>query len=186
MRKEICILIGLIAVFSLALVSGAQAATLEQVVITPGNNYGGIVSHYNIKFIVASSVEKASQVLVKFPAGFTLSSVMSTSTLTAPSTTGTGLLASSAVDVSENSFILYLGGPSAEVTAASETVVVTAGEIQSSYGGGTFTLDVRTRTAAGTAIDQASSSSFRILPADNLESASVDIDSYVAPPTSAI
>ena len=176
--------LSLAVVFSFALVSPVQAGTLEDVTVTPINSHGGALAPYTLTFKAPSGVEISSQVVIEFPSGFSVPSVMATTTLAAPSTSGAGINASSASKAAARSLTLYLGGDT--ITPVNETVQVQFGGIQSPHAGGlSFVLDVQTRTAAGDAIDSASSSAFRIFPAAT-SSSDQKTTTYIAPPSSSV
>ena len=173
--------LGLIAVFSFALVSSAQAGSLEQVTITPGSTHGGRVSEYKVSFIVASSTEIAAKIRLIFPAGFNVSNVSATSSMTA-SSAGASVIADMTVSGQEITIVLADGS----VTTASDTIEISGiPSIQNPFAGGLITLGVQTRTAADELSDSASSSVFVIYGDLPTETTPVKL-SYTAPPTSQI
>lgn len=158
MKKQIYILVGSIAIFSLSLFSFAQALTLNFVTVTPTNTYGGTVSNHTISFMVSSSTEVESQIVLTYPAGFIVSGAGSS---TAPSSTGAAVIASTTVSGSGITLWLADGG----INVASQTVEVTVDSILNAYAGGSFTIGIQTRTLASGVIDDASSTAFAIIPA---------------------
>jgi len=178
MKKEIYILFGLIAIFSLALVLPAKASLLEEVTITPSSSYGGSVGNYAVNFVVASSTEVGAQIRLIFPAGFSVAGATATST--APSTTVGAVYGTSTVSGQE--VTLWLTGGS--VGTASTSMQVQADAIQSPYAGGSFTLGVETRTLANGLSDEASSTAFAILASGSTGGGNLYMDA--SPPTSSI
>jgi len=189
MKKEIYILVGLVIFFSIALVSVVQAVALSFTTATAVTTlYGGYLTDYTISFQVGSSTEVESQIVMTFPAGFDVSRATATSTVTAPSTTGTAILASSTV--SGQGVIAWLADGS--ITGASDTVQVTIAAIQNPYAGNTSAvIDVQTRTLAGGAIDAASATAISIVAADPVGTPGGSIDkikptSLITDPASAL
>ncbi|MBI2098126.1 MAG: hypothetical protein HYT49_00475 [Candidatus Wildermuthbacteria bacterium] len=176
MKKEIYIIIGLVVVLSVAMVSVAQAIPLSFVTVTAvDSSYGGRLSDYRISFQVGSSTEIQSQIRITFPAGFDVSRASSvaygstaTSSVTAPSSTGSSIFASSTV--SGQGIVAWLADGA--VTPASDTIEITVSDIQNPYAGNTsVVVDVQTKTRAGGNIDGGSSTAFTIFasPPANLE-----------------
>ena len=157
MKKEFYIIVGLVAVFSFALVLPADAGTLTSVTVTPTNTYGGQIGNYTVSFIVASSTEVEARIVLIFPDGFSVNAA-ATSTITA-SAGGSEVLASSTASGQELTLWLADGA----ITPALDTIEVSSiGGIQSAYAGGSFTLGVGTRTLANEISDSASSTAFTI------------------------
>jgi len=153
MKKEFFyILAGLVAIFSFALVSEAQALNLDDPTITPVTLYGGRVGSYTVSFAVGSSTEIEAQIRLIFPSGFVLPATMASSSITS-SSTGSEIVATSTVSGQEVTIWLADGG----VTAASETIQLSGiPNIQSPYAGGSKIIGIETRTAANGASDAAS------------------------------
>ena len=136
MRKQYLFLIVLTALFSLALILPAQAATINSASVTvdAGSPYGGKINHYIVDFTVASSTEIQTRIRLIFPAGFSVAGATATST--APSTTINASYATSTVSGQE--ITLWLTGGSIGVINTEMRVQVDG--IQSPYEGGTYTL----------------------------------------------
>ncbi|MCH8986634.1 hypothetical protein IIA94_00480 [Patescibacteria group bacterium] len=166
MRRKIYIFIGLVAVFSFALVLPAQAGTLEQVTVTPSTSQGGISGNYTIDFVVASSTEAESQIRLIFPVGFNVTGATATSTISA-SSSGASVVATSTVSGQE--ITLWLADGS--ITTASDTIEISGINVQSPYAGGSFTLGIETRTLADELSNSASSTAFTIIPSPNTSTA---------------
>jgi len=157
MKKEIFLLIGLVAIFSLVPVLSARAYTLTDVTVTPSNVYGGYTANHTVSFVVASSTELDAQIRLIFPAEFNVAGA-DAATSTDASSTGAGILASSTVSGQEVTLWLADG----DVTPAGETIEVQADAIVSPYAGGSFILGVETRTLADEISADASSTPFSI------------------------
>lgn len=154
MKKELFILAGLIAIFSFALVSTAQAGALTEASATVDTLYGGRVSNYAVSFKVASSAEVGAQVRLIFPSGFNLPSTIASSTITMSSTLAAAIVASSTVSGQEITLWLADGA----VAVAADTIHFSGiPNIQSPYSGGSQTLEIQTRTLADELSDAASS-----------------------------
>ena len=175
MKKEIYIVITLVVALSAAMVSVVYAVPLSFKTATAvDSSYGGRLSDYLISFQVGSGTELQTQIVLTFPAGFDVSRASAvaysaaTSSVTAPSSTGTAVFASSTV--SGQGVIAWLGSTSK--APASETVQITISDIQNPYAGNTSAVvDIQTRTRAGGAIDSGSTTAFTIFasPPANVE-----------------
>ena len=154
MRKEFYIIVvGLVAVFSLAFVSSAQAGTLTEASTTPDTLYGGRVSSYAVSFKVASSTEVGAQIRLIFPAGFDVSGSTATTTITMSSTLAAAIVASSTVVGQEITLWLADGA----IAVAADTIHLSGiSAIQSPYAGGSLTLGIETRTLENGISDDAS------------------------------
>lgn len=191
MKKELFILAGLIAIFSFALVSTAQAGTLTNASATPAaTNYGGRLTNYEVSFTLATQIQNGGQVHLIFPSGFGLpganGAVYSTST-TSASAGLNGILASATVTA--DSVVLEIGGGAGEVGAsASDVLHITGiGPFLNPYDGGSLTLGIETRTSANAVIDNASTTAFTIVGADpERDKQVVPTTKTVAPPSSKI
>jgi len=171
MKKHIFLYLGFVAIFSFALVSGAQAGVLVDASSTPANPYGGQAGSYSVSFEVASSTEVEAQVRLIFPAGFDVSAVANaTSSITASLTSAAGEVASATVSGQE--ITLWLADGS--VAVAGDTLHFSGiPSIQSPYAGGSFTLGIEVKPLAGDEIsDQASTTAFAIIPASSGSSGS--------------
>lgn len=154
-QKGIYIVLGLVAIFSFALVLEAQAAVgaLVDPTVTVNTVYGGRLGTYTVSFQNQSSTEVETQIRVIFPSGFNISGATASSGITA-SATGAAIVASSTVSGQELTIWLADGS----VTVASETIEISViPNIQSPYAGGSQTFGIQTRTKANDPIDEASS-----------------------------
>ena len=68
MKKEISILFGLMAIFSLVPVLSARAGALTPVTVSPSNVYGGYNADYTISFTTATTILTASTTKLEFTA----------------------------------------------------------------------------------------------------------------------
>lgn len=180
MKKEIYILIGLVAIFSLVPVLSAKAVTITTLTVTPSNVYGGYISDYNISFVVASSTEIESKIVLTFPDGF---NVANAATSTA-STTGASVLASSTI--AGQVITLQLNGGAVDPTG--ETAEVNLTGIVNPYTGGSLTITLATLTEAGGAIDSGTSAAFSITPGQTSSSSGdrTAPNSYITSPTAGL
>jgi len=181
MKKEIYLLIGLVAIFSLIPVLSAKANDITTLIVTPTNVYGGYVSDYNISFVVASSTEIESKIVLTFPGGFNVANA-ATSTASTTDGAGDGVLASSTI--AGQVITLQLAGNG--VDPAGETVEVNLTSIVNPYTGGSPTITVATLTENGGAIDSGTSAAFNITPGIQPLSSSGDRtppNSYITSPT---
>ena len=179
MKKEIYILIGLIAIFSLALVSLVRAAagTLESVTITPSYSYAANPSNYTVAFTTASSTPSTAQVKLIFPSGFTTTSAATTTTLSGFD----GIMATSTSAASGTTQVVTLFRADGSDTAAATPVSLVVNNIVNPYAGASFTMDVETLYLEGDTLEIGTSASFTILGVPSPES-KVD----TSPPTSTI
>lgn len=182
MKKEIFVLIGLVALFSLALVSTAKAGagTLESVTITPSNSYGGQVANYTAAFTTASTTPETARIKLIFPSGFDIDSVATTTTLTG---FGAGVMSTSTSVASDTTQVVevWLTGGTEAGAATDVTLVVTG--IQSPYGSNSYTMDVETLYLEGDTIEiGTTSTAFTIYAAAAMPRLYTD----TSPPTSNI
>ncbi len=158
-EKKISALIvfGLTLVFSFVLVSTTQAGNLDEASTTLTTTYGGRDAYYSVSFFVTSSVEVGAQLRLIWPAGYTLTTVASSSIGTSL-TLAAGVVASSTVSGQEITLWLADGA----VAVASDTLHFSSiGPVKSPYTGGTLNLGVETRTLANEISDAASTTTTR-------------------------
>ena len=179
MKKEIYILIGLVAIFSLVPVLSAKAGTLTEASTTPANTYVANAGTYAVSFKVASSTEIKAQIRLIFPDGFNVSATANaTSSITVSSTLAAAIVASSTVSGQEITLWLDDG-----VIAVLNDTLHFSGipNIVNPTPSGSYTLGIETRTLANELSDDASSTAFSILGVSAPKS---NVDT--SPPTSTI
>ena len=170
----------LVAVLSLTLVSSAEAAagTLAHPSSTPDTPYGGKVSAYDIRFLVASSTPTESQVRLIFPSGFSVPSSVATSSISA-SISAAGVVASATISGQE--ITLWIAD-SASVAADEEIRLFDIPGIVNIYAGRTFQLGIQTIGLAADVLEEASSTAFAIFGGESGTKKTTD----TKPPVSSI
>ncbi len=149
MKKEISVLIVLIAIFSLVLVLPARAA-LSSVTATPSDSYGSHTVNYTIGFTSASTTPANGKVRLTFPGAFTTTNAATSTTLTGFD----GIIASLSVMVLQRADGSdHAGGA---VTVGVNTIV-------NPIAGGSFTVVVETLGAASDVFETGTSAAFSIV-----------------------
>lgn len=179
MKKEIYILIGLVAIFSFVLVLSVQADTLTEASTTPVTPYVANFSSYSVSFKVASSTEIEAQIRLIFPDGFNVSGTENaTSSIVASTTSENTIVASSTVSGQEITLWLADGA----VALANDTLHFSGiPNILNSYSVGPHTLGIETRTLANELSDSASTTAFTLTGVSSRRP-----DSDTSPPSSKI
>ncbi len=160
-KKEIYILIGLVAVFSLIPILSAKAGSLSSITITPANTLGNRTDNYTIGFTTATTILAASttKVALTFPNGFSVASAATTTDVT----TGLGNRVLTTMSVLGQVITLNLTATSTDSTAGAATIVLST--ITSPIAGGSFTVAVATQDEDATTIDSGTSAAFIIVAA---------------------
>ena len=161
MKKEISVLIVLLAIFSLAPVLSARAAgTLDDMTVTSTNVYGGYTASYTINFTNTTLILAASTTKVEltFPAGFNVASAA----------TNTDIIASRpAMDLSISDQVITLGlaATSTDTAASTSIQVIVTNVVSPTAGGSSFTVAVAIKTTnvlVEEAVDSGTSAAFSI------------------------
>lgn len=184
MKKQIYILIALVAVFSFALISETEAApgTLVSVAITPSNQFGTFLGNYTVAFTTASTTPSTAQIKLMFPAGFTIGDVATTTTLTGFD----GILATSTAATSGTTQVVNLFRADGTSKGAATAVTLAVANIRSPSAGGSFTMDVETLYLEGDQIEIGTSAAFAIITCCRAPSLYSSETSDVSSPTSKI
>ena len=158
--KKVYILIGLVAIFSLALVSlvRAVAGTLEFVTITPSYSYVANPSDYTVAFTTASTTPSTAQVKLIFPSGFNTASVATTTTLTGFD----GIMATSTSSASGTTQVVTLFRADGTDKDAATAVSLNVTGIVNPSAAGSYTMDVETLYLEGDTLEIGTSAAFTI------------------------
>ena len=159
--KKVYILIGLVAIFSLALVSlvRAVAGTLEFVTITPSYSYVANPSDYTVAFTTASTTPSTAQVKLIFPSGFNTASVATTTTLTGFD----GIMATSTSSASGTTQVVTLfRADGTDKAAGTPEVSLKVTGIVNPSAAGSYTMDVETLYLEGDTLEIGTSAAFTI------------------------
>ena len=182
MKKEIYVLIGLVAIFSLVLVLPAKAGALDPVTVTPSNVYGSQTANYTAEFRVVSDTPATAQIKLTFPAGFNITNV-GTSTA---STSVDGVLATSTASASGTDQVVTLFLTGGSEIPALETIAVTITTIVNPTVGGSITVIAETLYLEGDGIDIGTSAAFTIIACCQTRSAPRDTTPPISKITSPI
>ncbi len=182
MKKEISVLIVLIAIFSLVPVLSARAAALTSVTVSSTNIYGGYNADYTINFTMASGTPANGQIKLSFPAEFDLTSI-ATSTMTLTGFGAGGVIATSTTGASGTTQVitLFLADGTNPANGAAASAIIA--NIISPSAGGSFTVIAETLTLAAEAIDIGTSAAFSIFGG---RQGQFSLYSDAVPPTSKI
>ncbi len=174
MKKEIYILIGLIAILSLAPVLSARAGALTSVTVSPSNANGGYTANYTVSFTTATAIPATGTIKFTFPAGFNVANA-ATSTMTGINgTIGTSTVSGQVITWDR------AGDGTSSATGAKSVIIL---NIISPSAGGSFTVDVGTyQGGGGASIDTGTSAAFSIIPAsDTITKKLYNIDFSASP-----
>ena len=147
MKKNIFVLIVLMAIFSLVPVLSARAGALTSVTVSLTNVYGGYTAGYTVAFTTATTILTASTTVTTFtfPAGF---NVAGAATSTISGFDGATSISGQVISVTGSGY-----------AAGAKSVTFTP--IVSPSAGGSFTVAIAT-TGDGNAVDSGTSAAFSI------------------------
>ena len=162
MKKQIYILLSLIAVFSFVLVLPAKAVTLDNPSTTPASAYITHGTTYKISFETTASTTPETQVRLIFPAGFNVSNNTDSSTITAASASAITVATST---VSNQEITLWLVDAGVTEAAANTTLHIGGISVVNHTTAAAYTLGIETRGGTNDELEVASSTAFTILGA---------------------